>query len=77
MKKEDSLNEKFLKQYKTSEEFRSFGPVIVPKRSQLSNGIGNLRVSLYAKGMSNSDMGKQVSFKRIYGHRFFSQNQFL
>ena len=39
----------------------SFQPVIVPKRSQLSQGIENLIVSLYAKGMSNSDI-EQVLF---------------
>jgi len=122
MKKEDLLNEEFLKQFKTSEEFSSFmeklykrgvekmlegeldshlgydkhektksdnarngfnkktikteygkaeikvprdrdssfEPVIVPKRSQLSNGIENLIISLYAKGMSNSDIEEQL-----------------
>ena len=38
----------------------SFEPVIVPKRSQLSKGIENLIVSLYAKGMSNSDIEQQL-----------------
>lgn len=38
----------------------SFDPVIVPKRSQLSHGIENLIVSLYAKGMSNADIEEQL-----------------
>ena len=38
----------------------SFEPVLVPKRSQLSTGIENLIVSLYAKGMSNSDIEDQL-----------------
>lgn len=122
MKKEDLLNEEFLKQFKNSQEFdsfidelytrgvekmlegeldahlgydknqlndsvnsrngygkkniktkhgkaeiqvprdrhSSFEPVLVPKRSQLSVGIENLIVSLYAKGMSNSDIEDQL-----------------
>ncbi len=129
MKKEDLLNEDFLKQFKDSEEFgsfmdqlykrgvekmlegeldahlgyskhasnpstnarngyssktiktqhgqteikvprdrdASFQPVIVPKRSQLSQGIENLIVSLYAKGMSNSDIEQQLH--EIYDFR--------
>jgi len=38
----------------------SFEPVIVPKRSQLSEGIESLIVSLYAKGMSNADIEEQL-----------------
>ena len=38
----------------------SFEPVIVPKRSQLSEGIETLIISLYAKGMSNSDIEQQL-----------------
>jgi putative transposase len=38
----------------------SFDPVLVPKRSQLSNGIESLVISLYAKGMSNSDIEQQL-----------------
>lgn len=38
----------------------SFEPIIVPKRSQLSHGIENLIVSLYAKGMSNADIEEQL-----------------
>ncbi len=33
----------------------SFNPMIVPKRSNMVDGIENVIVSLYAKGMSNSD----------------------
>ncbi len=43
----------------------SFEPVIVPKRSQLSNGIESIVISLYAKGMSNSDIEEQLN--EIYG----------
>lgn len=38
----------------------SFEPIIVPKRSQLSQGIENLIISLYAKGMSNADIEAQL-----------------
>lgn len=38
----------------------SFEPMVVPKRSQLSHGIENLIVSLYAKGMSNADIEEQL-----------------
>jgi len=42
-----------------------FEPLIVPKRSQLSEGIESLIVSLYAKGMSNSDIEEQLD--ELYG----------
>lgn len=45
----------------------SFEPQIVPKRSRLSQGIENLVISLYAKGMSNSDIEEQL--KEIYDFR--------
>ncbi len=123
MKKEDFLNEEFLKEFKSSEEFNSFmktlykrgiekmlegeldshlgydkhdkkktsnsrngygkktikteygqteintprdreasfEPVIVPKRSHFSQGIENVIISLYAKGMSNADIEDQIS----------------
>ena len=38
----------------------TFEPVIVPKRSQLSQGIESLVISLYAKGMSTSDIEEQL-----------------
>jgi putative transposase len=38
----------------------TFDPVLVPKRSQLSEGIETLIISLYAKGMSNSDIEEQL-----------------
>lgn len=38
----------------------TFDPVIVPKRSQYSQGIETLIISLYAKGMSNSDIEEQI-----------------
>jgi len=43
----------------------SFDPVIVPKRSQLSSGVENVIISLYAKGMSNSDIEEQL--QDVYG----------
>lgn len=45
----------------------SFQPMIVPKRSQLSQGIEKLIISLYAKGMSNSDIEQQLH--EIYDFR--------
>lgn len=38
----------------------TFEPVLVPKRSQLSEGIESLVISLYAKGMTNSDIEEQL-----------------
>jgi len=38
----------------------TFEPVLVPKRSQLSTGIESLVISLYAKGMTNSDIEEQL-----------------
>ena len=34
--------------------------MVVPKRKNLINGLGNVITSLYAKGMSNSDIEKQI-----------------
>jgi len=42
-----------------------FEPQIVPKRSRLSGGIESLIISLYAKGMSNSDIEEQLD--ELYG----------
>jgi len=42
-----------------------FQPQVVPKRSRLSKGIESLIISLYAKGMSNSDIESQLD--EIYG----------
>jgi len=42
-----------------------FEPQIVPKRSRLSEGIESLIISLYAKGMSNSDIEEQL--RELYG----------
>jgi putative transposase len=39
----------------------SFNPIIVPKRRNIVDGIENVIVSLYAKGMSNSDIEEQIS----------------
>ena len=38
----------------------SFEPIIVPKRKSMAEGIESLVVSLYAKGMSNSDIEDQL-----------------
>lgn len=43
----------------------SFNPMIVPKRKNIIDGIENIIVSLYAKGMSNSDIEDQI--KDAYG----------
>jgi transposase-like protein len=42
-----------------------FEPQLVPKRSGITQGIENLVISLYAKGMSNSDIEDEL--KEIYG----------
>ncbi len=42
----------------------SFTPVAVPKRSSLAEGMENLVISLYAKGMSVSDIEEQL--REIY-----------
>lgn len=38
----------------------TFNPMIVPKRGSMVDGIENVIVSLYAKGMSNSDIESQI-----------------
>lgn len=38
----------------------SFNPMIIPKRGNMVDGIENVIVSLYAKGMSNSDIEQQI-----------------
>lgn len=38
----------------------SFNPMIVPKRGNMVDGIENVIVSLYAKGMTNSDIEEQI-----------------
>lgn len=38
----------------------SFNPMLVPKRGSMVDGIENVIVSLYAKGMSNSDIEEQI-----------------
>ena len=42
-----------------------FEPQVVPKRSRITTGIENLIISLYAKGMSNSDIEEQL--REFYG----------
>lgn len=42
-----------------------FEPQLVPKRRGITQGIENLVISLYAKGMSNSDIEDEL--KEIYG----------
>lgn len=48
----------------------SFSPIIVPKRKGMADGIENVIISLYAKGMSNSDIEEQM--REIYGFRVSS-----
>ena len=38
----------------------TFNPLIVPKRQSMLDGLENVIVSLYAKGMSNSDIEEQI-----------------
>lgn len=39
----------------------SFNPLIVPKRQNMLDGLENVIISLYAKGMSNSDIEEQIT----------------
>ena len=39
--------------------------MIVPKRKNIIDGIENVVISLYAKGMSNNDIEEQI--REIYG----------
>ena len=43
----------------------TYSPMIVPKRRSIVDGIENVIVSLYAKGMSNSDIEEQI--REVYG----------
>ena len=38
----------------------SFNPMLVPKRANMFDGLENVIISLYAKGMSNSDIEEQI-----------------
>ena len=38
----------------------SFNPIIIPKRKSMIDGLENVIVSLYAKGMSNHDIEEQI-----------------
>jgi transposase-like protein len=42
----------------------SYNPMIIPKRKNMVEGLENVVVSLYAKGMSNSDIEEQI--REIY-----------
>lgn len=43
----------------------SFNPILVPKRKNMLEGVENIIVSLYAKGMSTGDIEEQI--EDIYG----------
>lgn len=43
----------------------SFNPMLVPKRQSMVDGVENVIISLYAKGMSNSDIEEQI--REVYG----------
>ena len=43
----------------------SFNPMVVPKRGSRVDGLENIIISFYAKGMSNSDIEEQV--RELYG----------
>ena len=43
----------------------SFNPMIIPKRGSMVDGLENIIISFYAKGMSNSDIEEQV--RELYG----------
>lgn len=38
----------------------SFEPVLVPKRKSMAEGVENVIISMYAKGMSNQDIEEQI-----------------
>lgn len=38
----------------------SYSPMLVPKRQSIVDGIENVIISLYAKGMTNSDIEEQI-----------------
>lgn len=38
----------------------SFAPELVPKRKNMAEGVENIIISLYAKGMTNSDIEEQI-----------------
>jgi len=38
----------------------SFNPMIIPKRQSMADGLENVIISLYAKGMSVSDIEEQI-----------------
>jgi putative transposase len=50
----------------------SFNPMLVPKRKSMLDGIENVVVSLYAKGMSVSDIEEQM--REIYGFEISPSN---
>ena len=43
----------------------SFNPMLIPKRKSMLEGVENVIVSLYSKGMSNSDIEEQI--REVYG----------
>lgn len=43
----------------------SFDPMLVPKRKNMLDGVENVIISLYAKGMSTNDIESQIS--EVYG----------
>lgn len=43
----------------------TFNPMIIPKRTNILEGVENVIMSLYAKGMSNSDIEEQI--REVYG----------
>ena len=45
----------------------TFEPILVPKRKTIVEGVENVIISLYAKGMSNSDIEEQI--REVYDFR--------
>lgn len=48
----------------------SYSPMLVPKRKNIIDGIENVIISLYAKGMSNSDIEEQI--REVYNFEISS-----
>ena len=42
----------------------SFNPILIPKRKNMAEGVENVIISLYAKGMSKADIEEQM--REIY-----------
>ena len=49
----------------------TFNPMFVPKRENIAQGVENVIISLYAKGMSVSDIEEQI--REVYDLKYLLQ----